>query len=77
MHGEDGEVQKDDPVLLLKLEELYKEIKKYDPSQIYNMDETDIFLELLQIIPIFCQKKTLKQHVAEKGQRKSFCDCML
>ncbi|XP_065668161.1 jerky protein-like [Hydra vulgaris] len=37
-----GEVDKDDPVLLQQLEDLYSVIKMYRPENVYNMDETGL-----------------------------------
>jgi len=47
LHGEGGEVDKNDPVLLAQLEELYNIIKEYNPEQVYNMDETGLFYRQL------------------------------
>ena len=41
--GEGGEVDRNDPVLLAQLEELYDLISAYDPENFYNMDETGLF----------------------------------
>ena len=47
LHGESGEVDKNDPKLLTQLESLYEIIKEYDPEQVYNMDETGLFYRQL------------------------------
>jgi hypothetical protein len=43
LHGEGGEVDKNNVVLLTQLDTLYDVIKEYDPEQVYNMDETGLF----------------------------------
>ena len=43
LHGEGGEVDKYDPKVLALLQDLYDEIAKYDPQNIYNMDECGLF----------------------------------
>jgi hypothetical protein len=45
--GEGGEVDKTDPSLLAKLNELYDIIHTYDPSNVYNMDETGLFFRMI------------------------------
>jgi len=43
LHGEGGEADKNDPVLLAQLDTLYNVINACDPEQVYNMDETGLF----------------------------------
>ena len=43
LHGEGAEVDRENPNLLEALEELYAIISKYDPENVYNMDETGLF----------------------------------
>lgn len=47
LHGKGGEVDKDGPTILATLEVLYKIIEQYEPSNIYNMDETELFVRLV------------------------------
>jgi len=46
LHGEGVEVNKSDPGLLVALDDLYAIIAQYDPENVYNMDETDLFFRL-------------------------------
>ena len=43
LHGEGGEVDKNDPVLLATLDDLYAIIQEYNLEIMYNMDETRLF----------------------------------
>ncbi len=47
LREEGAEVNKNDPKLLVALEELYRIIMQYDPENVYNMDETSLFFRLL------------------------------
>ncbi len=47
LHGEGTEVNKNDPELLVALEELNVIIAYYDPENVYNMDETGLFFRSL------------------------------
>jgi hypothetical protein len=47
LHGEGAEVNKSDLGLLAALDDLYVIITQYDPENIYNMDETGLFVRLL------------------------------
>ncbi len=47
LHGEGAEVNKSDLGLLAALDDLYAIIAQYDPENVYNMDETDLFFCLL------------------------------
>jgi hypothetical protein len=47
LHEEGAEVNKNDPKLLVALEELYMIIMQYDPKNVYNMDDTSLFFRLL------------------------------
>jgi hypothetical protein len=47
LHGEGTEVNKNDLELLAALEEFYKIIVQYDLKNVYNMDETGLFFQLL------------------------------
>jgi len=45
--GEEGEVDKSDPKIIKALQELGSVIDQYDPSCVYNMDETGLFFHLI------------------------------
>lgn len=47
LHGEGGEVDKDNPELLAELNGLNALIDQYDSENVYNMDETGLFFRLL------------------------------
>jgi hypothetical protein len=47
LHGEGAEVDKNDAELLAALEKLYELIASYDPENVYNMDETGLFFQIL------------------------------
>jgi len=47
LHGEGGEVDKNDPVLLATLDDLYAIIQEYNLEIMYNMDETRLFFWIL------------------------------
>jgi hypothetical protein len=49
IHGKGTEVNKNDLKLLAALEEFYKIIAQYDPKNVYNMDKTSLFFQLLLI----------------------------
>ena len=43
LHGKGAEVDPENPDLVAALEKLYAIIAKYDPENVYNMDETGLF----------------------------------
>lgn len=47
LHGEAGEINKNDPKLLAELNALYSIINRYDPQYVYNMDEAALFFRNL------------------------------
>jgi hypothetical protein len=47
LHGEGTKVNKNDLKLLVALEKLYKIIVQYDLKNVYNMDDTGLFFQLL------------------------------
>ena len=47
LHGEGAEVDRENPDLLEALDKLYAIISKYNPENVYNMDETGLFFRLL------------------------------
>ncbi len=67
IHGEGAEVDKNDPKLLLALEELYSIIAQYDPENIYNMDETGLFFRLLPIYSILMPNEDIS---STRGKKK-------
>jgi len=50
LHGEGGEVDKNDPVLLQKIKELKNIIAGYDLKNVYNMDETGLFFRVIELV---------------------------
>ena len=44
LYGKGAEVNKNDLELLAVLRDLYDIIEQYDPENIYNMDETGLFI---------------------------------
>ena len=46
LYGEGSAVSRNDPKLLACLERLYAIVNEYDPSNVYNMDETGLFFRL-------------------------------
>jgi len=43
LNDKGGEVNKDDPELLVALDEFCEVVKEYNPEHVYNMDETGLF----------------------------------
>ena len=68
LHGEGAEVNKNDPVLLSALNDLYDIIKKYPPDCIYNMDETGLFFRHL---PKYTLLMPYENVTAVRGKKKS------
>jgi len=68
LHGEGAEVDKNDPELLLALEELYSIIAQYDPENVYNMDETGLFFRLLPIYSILMPNEDIS---STRGKKKA------
>lgn len=50
LHGEGAEVDKKNPELLQALSGLYKKISKYEPENVYNMDETGLVFRTLSTV---------------------------
>ena len=48
LYGEGGAINRNDPELLTCLERFYTIVNEYDPSNVYNMDETGLFFYQLQ-----------------------------
>ena len=80
LHGEGAEVDRKNPDLFAALDKLYAIISKYDLENVYNMDETGLFLWLLLkytlLIPFEDVSSTREK---KKTQRKSvtysLCKC--
>ncbi|XP_065653037.1 jerky protein homolog-like [Hydra vulgaris] len=70
LFGEGAEVDKDDPVLLQQLEDLYSVIKMYKPENVYNMDETGLFFRLLPKYSLLIPTESL---VTTRGSHKIPC----
>jgi hypothetical protein len=47
LHGEGGEVHRNDPLLLEKFSALERLIESYDTNNVYNMDETELFFRMM------------------------------
>jgi len=68
LHGEEAEVDKNDPELILALEELYSIIAQYDPENVYNMDETGLFFRLLPRYSILMPNEDIS---STRGKKKA------
>jgi len=68
LHGEGAEVDKNDPELLSALEELYSIIARYDPENVYNMDETRLFFRLLPKYSILMSNEDIS---STRGKKKA------
>ena len=71
LHGEGAEVDKEDPELLAALDDLYATISRYDPENVYNMDETCSF-DFYQVTLCLCHSKISVQ-LEEKRKLKNAC----
>jgi len=68
LHGEGTEVDKNDPELLSALEELYSIIARYDPENVYNMDETILIFYLLPRYSILMPNEDIS---STRGKKKA------
>jgi hypothetical protein len=68
LHGEGAEVNKSDLGLLAALENLYAIIAQYDPENVYNMDETDLFFHLLPRYSLLMPDEDIS---TTRGKKKS------
>ena len=68
LHGEGAEVDKQDPKLLAALNELHDTIARYDPENVYNMDETGLFFRLL---PRYTLLMPLEDVTSTRGKKKA------
>jgi hypothetical protein len=67
-HGKGIEVNKNDPKLLAALEEFYRIIAQYDPENVYNMNKTSLFFQLLLIYTLLMPNKDIS---TTKGKKKA------
>jgi len=72
LHGEGVEVDKNDPELLLALEELYSIIVQYDPKNVYNMDEIGLFFCLLPTYFILMLNENISSTRGKKKRKIVF-----
>lgn len=68
LHGEGGEVDRNNPQTLQALQNLEEIIKEYDPSCVYNMDETGVFYRLLPRYSVLLPSEDLS---TARGKKKS------
>ena len=54
LHGEGGEVDRNDPTILKELEELMNVIDKFEYKNVYNMDETGLFFRMIPRFTLLC-----------------------
>jgi hypothetical protein len=77
LHEQGAEVNKNDPKLLVALEELYRIITQYDLENVYNMDETSLFFRLLLRYNLLMPNKDISTTGGKKKakDRVSFIIC--
>lgn len=68
LYGEEGEVDKSDPVLLEKLRKLSDKIREFDAENVYNMDETALFYRLLPRYSVLLPDEDIS---SLRGKKKS------
>ncbi len=68
LHGKGTKVNKNDPELLAALEEFYKIIAQYDPENVYNMDKTSLFFQLLLIYTLLMPNEDIS---TTRGKKKA------
>ncbi len=66
LHGMGIEINKNDPKLLAALEEFYKIIVQYDPENVYNMDKTSLFFQLLLIYIFLMPNEDISTTIGKK-----------
>jgi hypothetical protein len=72
LHEKGTKVNKNDPKLLAALEEFYKIIVQYDPENVYNMDKTSLFFQLLLIYTLLMPNKD----ISTTRRKKKAKDCV-
>ena len=70
LHGEGGEVDQNDPNTLAALELLYQEIARYDPEDVYNMDETGLFFRVLPKYTVLLPEEDIKTARGRKNAKE-------
>ncbi len=74
LHGKGIEVNKNDPKLLATLEEFYSIIAQYDPKNVYYMDKTSLFFQLLLIYTLLMPNEDISTTRGKKiGMHKIPC----
>jgi len=68
LHGEGAEVNKSDIRLLVALDDLYTIIAQYDPKNVYNMDESNLFFRLLPRYNLLMPDEDI---LTTRGKKKS------
>lgn len=68
--GEGGDVDKNDPELLKALDDLGSIIDQHDPSCVYNMDETGLFVWLLFRYTVLLPTEDVFRLFGAKRRRK-------
>jgi hypothetical protein len=68
LHGKGIEVNKNNPELLAALEKFYRIITQYDLENVYNMDKTSLFFQLLLIYTLLMPNEDIS---TTKGKKKA------
>jgi hypothetical protein len=68
LHEKGTEVNKNNPKLLAALEEFYRIIAQYDPENVYNMDKTSLFFQLLLIYTFVMPNEVIS---TTRGKKKT------
>lgn len=71
LHGEEAEVDKNDPVLLESLNKLYNQIKEYKCDNVYNMDECGLFFRMLPRYTLLMPSEDISSTRGKKNKRTS------
>ncbi len=72
LHGKGIEVNKNNLELLAALEEFYKIIAQYDPKNVYNIDKTSLFFQLLLIYTLLMPTRTFQPPKAKRKPKIEF-----
>jgi hypothetical protein len=72
LHGKRTKVNKNDPKLLVALEEFYRIIAQYDPKNVYNMDKTSLFFQLLLIYTLLMPNEDISTTRGKKKPKIEF-----
>jgi hypothetical protein len=68
LHGKGTEVNNNDLELLAALKEFYRIIAQYDPENVYNMDKTSLFFQLLLIYTLLMPNEDIS---TTRGKKKA------